>query len=105
MAENSPKSSTFDYIKIAKQTISTVVLEWKYNHNEDDGEVKPDEIVFKIVKLKNRNEWETLCWSRKSSCVIKNLEQNTCYSIKVLAMVQKYERFEEIGSSNILKVN
>jgi hypothetical protein len=114
--------SKFEYIKIVKQTTSTVVLEWKYNDEvaekvEDfdnegsaDGEIteeveEPAEKVFKIVKLKNRNEWETICWTRKSLCVIKNLEQNTCYSIKILVMVQTTEKFEAIDSSDVFKVN
>lgn len=100
-----PKSN-FEYFRIAKQTRQQVVLEWKYLSNEEEKEVieSPKEKVFKIVKLKCRDEWETISWSRKSCCVIKNLEQNTCYSIKVLVMVQTFERFEVVDSSEILKV-
>lgn len=91
------ESSKFEFVRIAKQTASSVVLEWKYN--DDDPEK-----VFKIVKLKNRNEWETICWSNKSSCTIKNLEQNTCYSIKVMVMVAGEDKFEVVDSSEIFKV-
>lgn len=95
--------SKFEYIKIAKQTTSTVVLEWKYI--DDSKNAVNVEKVYKIVKLKNRNEWETICWTRKSMCVIKNLEQNTCYSIKILVMVQMPDQFEVIDSSDVFKVN
>lgn len=92
------QSSNFKYVKIAKQTTTSVVLEWMYDDDEDP------EKVFKVVKLKNRDEWETICWSRKSSCTIKNLEQNTCYSMKVLVMVAKEDKFEVVDSSEIIKV-
>lgn len=91
--------SRFDFARIAKQTTSIVVLEWKYIDYNCDVEK-----VYKIVKLKNHDEWETICWSRKSSCIIKNLEQNTCYSIKVLVMQQLNDRFQAVDSSEILKV-
>lgn len=99
--------SKFEYIKIAKQTTSTVVLEWKYNDDKvEDGENPENpEKVFKIVKLKNRNEWETISWTRKSICVMKNLEQNTCYSIKILVMIQMPDQFDVIDSSEVFKVN
>lgn len=99
--------SKFEYIKIAKQTTSTVVLEWKYNDDKIEDEENPEnpEKVFKIVKLKNRNEWETICWTRKSICVMKNLEQNTCYSIKILVMIQMPDQFDVIDSSEVFKVN
>ncbi|KAG5673650.1 hypothetical protein PVAND_003678 [Polypedilum vanderplanki] len=90
--------SRFEYFKIVKQTTSTVVLEWKYIDYNCDVEK-----VFKVVKLKNHNEWETICWSRKSSCIIKNLEQNTCYNIKVLVMQQLPDKFEAVNSSEVLK--
>lgn len=91
----------FEYIKIVKQTTSTVVLEWKYI----DNTFYEDEKVFKIVKLKNRDEWETICWSRKSMCVIKNLEQNTCYSIKINVMTQMTDKFHVVDSSDVFKVS
>lgn len=91
--------SRFEYVRIAKQTTSVVVLEWKYIDYNCDIEK-----VYKIVKLKNHDEWETICWSRKLSCVIKNLEQNTCYSIKVLVMQQLFDKFQVVDSSEILKV-
>jgi hypothetical protein len=62
------------------------------------------EKVFKVVTLKNRYEWETICWSRKSSCTIKHLEPNTCYSMKVLVMVAKEDQFDVVDSSEIIKV-
>lgn len=99
--EQTKTTSHFEFIKIVKQTTSTVVLEWQYS---DEKTIEGSEKVFKIVKLQNRNEWETIIWTKKSMCVIKNLEQNTCYSIKILVMVQTYERFVETDSSNILKV-
>jgi hypothetical protein len=89
----------FEYFKIAKQTTSTVVLEWKYIDYNCDVEK-----AFKIVKLKNRDEWEPICWSRKPSCIIKNLEQNMCYSMKVLVMQQQPDKYQAIDSSAILKV-
>ena len=91
--------SKFKYAKIAKQTACSVVLEWMYDNSEDE------KIDFKIVTLKNRDEWITLCWSQKTSCTIKNLEENTCYSIKILAMMSKKDKFEIVDSSEILKVN
>lgn len=99
--------SKFEYIKIAKQTTSTVVLEWKYNEDKIENLENPanPEKVFKIVKLKNRNEWETITLTRKSICVMKNLEQNTCYSIKILVMIQMADNFDVIDSSDVFKVN
>lgn len=99
--------SKFEYIKIAKQTTSTVVLEWKYNEDKIEDLENPEnpEKVFKIVKLKNRNEWETISLTRKSICVMKNLEQNTCYSIKILVMIQMADNFDVIDSSDVFKVN
>jgi hypothetical protein len=103
--ETSENHSNFEYIKILKQTTSSLALEWKYNDNDiDNTKLECTERVFKIVKLKNRDEWETMCWSRNSTCVIKNLEQNVCYSIKILVMQQTFERFLEIDSSDIFKV-
>lgn len=90
--------SNFKYVKIAKQTSTTVVLEWSYDDGNDGGK------VFKVVTLKNRNEWDTICWLRKSSCTIKNLEQNTCYSMKILVMVAGKDKFEIVDSSDIIKV-
>lgn len=92
-------SNNFEYIKIIKQTASSVVLEWKYNDDYGDAEK-----VFKLVTLKNREEWETICWSSKSPCTIKNLEQNSCYSIKILVMVASTDRYEVVDTSDIFKV-
>lgn len=98
VAQIKEKPVKFEYIKIVKQTTSSVILEWLYDAEDDP------EIVFKIVSLKNRNDWETVCWSNKQTCTIKNLEQNTCYSIKILAMKPAPDKYDVIDSSDIFKV-
>lgn len=98
------ENSNFRSLTITTRTSSSVVLNWNYE-NDQFKDSTCAEFVFKLLKLQSRNEWITTTWTRRSSCTIENLEQNVCYSMQLLVLLEGENEFEIIDQSEIFKVS
>lgn len=116
MSENSPEisskedldetspgaASNFHSLKSENFSLSSVNLQWDYVRPQS---VDPSrEIVFKLLKQETRDEWKSIAWTRKKTCIVENLEQNVCYSLKLLALVEDENEFRMVDESEIFKV-
>jgi hypothetical protein len=101
MSEDEAAASRFSALTVTTQTSSSVVLTWTYDRPSSVGE---REVVFKLLKLESRDEWKAIAWTRKSTCTIENLEQNVCYSLHMLVLVEGVDEFKVIDESEIFKV-
>lgn len=90
-------------LTVTTQTSSSVILQWIYERPETTPETL-SEIVFKLLKLETRDEWKSIAWTRKTSCKIENLEQNVCYSLQLLVLVQDDDEFKVVDQSDVFKV-
>ncbi|CAO1430006.1 unnamed protein product [Diamesa serratosioi] len=97
------QSSNFTFINVINQTISSIDLQWEYSAAIAMSSAC-HEYVFQIIKMKARDLWEKIYWGRKSQCTIKCLEQNVCYSLKILVLEQQDDEFVRIDESNIFKI-
>lgn len=97
-------SSNFQALTVSTQTqaAASVVLQWTYNRPQS---VEPSQqVIFKLLKLESKDEWKAIAWTRKETCKIENLEQNVCYSLQLLALVEEGDEFKVIDRSDIFKV-
>jgi Fibronectin type III domain len=101
MSEDEAAASRFSALTVTTKTSSSVVLSWSYDR---PGTVGQKEIVFKLLKLESRDEWRSIAWTRKYTCTIENLEQNVCYSLQMLVLVEESDEFEVLDESEIFKV-
>jgi hypothetical protein len=99
---NCEKALSAFQIEVTTLTSSSVVLTWKYASLISTSE---RELVFKLLKLETRDEWKAIAWTRKMTCTIKNLEQNVCYSLQILVLVEDEEEFKVVDESGIFKVS
>lgn len=103
-AENSTEtSSNFRSLTVTTQTSSSVILQWIYEKPQPDFDPSK-ELVFKLLKLETRDEWKAIAWTRKTTCTIDNLEQNVCYSLQLLLLVEDEDEFKVVDESDVFKV-
>lgn len=97
-------TSKFHSLSVTTLTESSVNLQWKYIPPEElsNPSIK---LVFKLLRLETRGEWKSIAWTRKTSCDIKNLEQNVCYSLKLLVLVERESAFEVVYETDVFKVS
>lgn len=102
LEESSPEApSKFHTLSVTTQS-SSVILQWNYERPES---VEPTrEVVFKLLKQETRDEWKSIAWTRKTTCMVENLEQNVCYSLKLLALVEDEDKFRVVDESDVFKV-
>ena len=102
--ENSPEAlSNFRSLTVTTLTSSSVTLQWMYDRPQS---VEPSrEIVFKLLKLESRNEWKAIAWTREMTCKIENLEQNVCYSLQLLVLIEEKDEFKIVDESDVFKVS
>lgn len=98
-AEVPEVASNFRSISVTTRTSSLVVLHWLYENVRCD-----QELVFKVLQLQSRSEWKPIAWTRKSTCTIENLEQNVCYSLRILVLVEGEDEFRVTDESDVFKV-
>lgn len=105
IAEENPTEtlSSFRSLTVTTQTSSSVILQWIYERPQPICE-SSKELVFKLLKLETRDEWKAIAWTRKTTCTIDNLEQNVCYSLQLLLLVEDEDEFKLIDESEIFKV-
>lgn len=103
--ENPPESfSNFRSIAVTTLTSSSVILQWIYEPPQSILDPS-GKVVFKLLKLETRDEWRAIAWTRKMTCKIENLEQNVCYSLQLLVLLQdEDEEFKVVDESEIFKV-
>lgn len=101
--KNNPESPSNFCLTVTTQTSSSVILQWIYEKTEALAE-STSEIVFKLLKLETRDEWKSIAWTRNRSCKIENLEQNVCYSLQLLVLVQDDDEFKVVDQSDVFKV-
>lgn len=94
-------TNRFSSLNVSTQTSSSVILTWTYSRSDEVGD---RELVFKLLKLESRDEWKAISWTRKSTCTIENLEQNVCYSLQILVLMEELEEFKVVDESEIFKV-
>lgn len=102
--EESPEvsSSNFSSIDVTTHTSSSAMLNWSY--------IRPatiessQEVVFKLLQLESRDEWRSIAWTRRTTCKIENLEQNVCYSLQLLVLLEDEAEFRVVDKSKIFKV-
>lgn len=99
-----PKTSNFNLLSVTTLTESSVNLQWNYERPPPFADVSI-ELVFKLLKLETRSEWKSIAWTRKMSCDVKNLEQNVCYSLKLLVLVEKEDEFEVVDGTEVFKAS
>lgn len=92
--------SCFRSLTVTTQATS-VVVSWQYERPKASVD---EEFVFKLLKLETRDEWKAIAWTRKMTCTVVNLEQNVCYSLQLLALVERDDEFEVIDKSEVFKV-
>jgi hypothetical protein len=80
---------------------SSVVLTWLYDRPDFSAD---QEFVFKLLRLETRDEWKPIAWTRKKTCTVKNLEQNVCYSLRLLVLLELVDEFKVIDESEVFKV-
>ncbi|XP_055594156.1 putative ankyrin repeat protein RF_0381 [Uranotaenia lowii] len=73
---------------LTKQTTSTIGFRWEF--------VEPFRDKFDIFKVEKcfgcrRNQWEVVHWSTAWSVMVRNLEQNLCYSFRIFVLRQREE--------------
>lgn len=102
-SETKPESLSNFHLTVTTQTSSSVILQWIYNEAEAFAD-SSSEIVFKLLRLESRDEWKSIAWTRKTSCKIENLEQNVCYSLQLLVLVQDDDEFKVVDQSDVFKV-
>lgn len=103
-AENPTETlSNFRSLTVTTQTSSSVILQWIYDRTPTICEPSK-ELVFKLLKLETRDEWKAIAWTRKTTCTIDNLEQNVCYSLQLLLLVEDEDEFKVLDESDIFKV-
>lgn len=95
-------NTSFHGLSVTTLTESSVNLQWKYTRPEFLSDVSK-ELVFKLLRLEARGEWKSIAWTRKLTCTVKNLEQNICYSLKLLVLVEKDDEFEIVDETEIFK--
>lgn len=103
--EEFPKAPTsnFSSIEVTTHTSSSAILQWAYERPttiEDNRK----EIVFKLLQLESRDEWKSKAWTRKTTCKIENLEQNVCYSLQLLVLIEVEDEFKVVDKSKVFKV-
>ena len=96
--------SNFRSLTVTTLTPSSVTLQWIYEPPQSISDLSR-EIVFKLLKLETRDEWKAIAWTRKMTCKIENLEQNVCYSLQLLVMVEDGDEFKVVDESNVFKVS
>lgn len=103
LEENSTESfSNFRSLTVTTLT-SSVILKWLHEPPQSISDPSK-EIVFKLLKLETRDEWKAIAWTRKMTCKIENLEQNVCYSLQLLVMVEDENEFKVVDESDVFKV-
>lgn len=101
LEETKETSSVFHSLSVTTQTASSVILKWEYQPS-----VEPStELVYKLLKLETRDEWKPIAWTRKSTCVVDNLEQNVCYSLRLLVLIEGNDEFKVVDQSDVFKVD
>lgn len=102
----SESSSNFRSLTVTTLTSSSVTLQWFYEAPPSISDLSR-QIVFKLLKLETRDEWKAIAWTRKMTCKIENLEQNVCYSLQLLVMVENEggDEFEVADKSDVFKVS
>lgn len=95
--------SNFRFLNITTRTSSSVVLKWSYENKEEDCANK--EFVFRLLKLQSRDDWIASAWTRKSTCIVDNLEQNVCYSLQLLVLLEEEDEFKVVDRSEVFKVS
>lgn len=103
LVENPPSFSNFRSLTVTTLTSSSVILQWLYQPPQSISEPSK-EVVFKLLKLETRDDWKAIAWTRKMTCKIENLEQNVCYSLQLLVMLQDEDDFKVVDESDIFKV-
>lgn len=104
---NEPETESISNIhslSVTTLTESSVNLQWKYVPSDSDSD--PTKVlVYKLVRLEARGEWKSIAWTRQMSCIVKNLEQNVCYSLKLLVLVEKENEFEIVDETDVFKAS
>lgn len=102
--ENLSKASitNFTSIDVTTHTSSSAILQWSYERPPTIESSR--QVVFKLLLLESRDEWKSLAWTRKTTCKIENLEQNVCYSLQLLVLVETKDDFKVVDKSEVFKV-
>jgi hypothetical protein len=104
-SELEPESiSNFRSLSVSTLSESSVNLQWNYVRPASLSE-SAKELVFKLLKLEARDEWKSIAWTRKMFCVVKNLEQNVCYSLKLLVLVEEENEFVIVDETDVFKAS
>ncbi|XP_058466242.1 putative ankyrin repeat protein RF_0580 [Malaya genurostris] len=89
-------------VYLTKQTTSVIGLRWDFT-----GLLGEPFDLFKVEKCYScrRNRWDVVHWSKERSVVVRNLEQNLCYSFRINVLRQDEEdgRFTYLRRSKIFK--
>jgi hypothetical protein len=96
--------SNFSSLSVTTLSESSVNLQWNYIRPENLSGIS-EELVFKLLRLEARDEWKSIAWTRKMFCVVNNLEQNVCYSLKLLVLVQKENEFVIVDETDVFKAS
>lgn len=97
--------SNFRCLTVTTRTSSSVVLKWSYENKEQVEDSANKEFVFKLLKLQSRDDWIASAWTRKSTCIVDNLEQNVCYSLQLLVLLEEEDEFRVVDKSEVFKVS
>lgn len=102
--ENSPEALTsrFNSIDVMTHTSSSAILKWAYERPPTIESFR--EVVFKLLLLESRDDWKPIAWTRKTTCKIEHLEQNVCYSLQLLVLVEVEDEFKVVDKSEVFKV-
>lgn len=96
-------TSNFHSLSVSTLSESSVHLQW--NYSPESFSSFSQEFVFKLLRLEARDEWKSIAWTRKMFCVVKNLEQNVCYSLKLLVLVEKENEFVIVDGTDVFKAS
>ena len=97
-------TSNFRSLSVSTLSESSVNLQWNYVRPERLSTLS-QELVFKLMKLEARDGWKSIAWTRKMFCVVKNLEQNVCYSLKLLVLVEEENEFVNVDETDVFKAS
>lgn len=89
-------------VYLTKQTTSTIGFRWDFP--------EPLESPFDLFKVEKcysckRNQWQVVHWGTVWSATVRNLEQNLCYSFRIIVLrqLEEDESFVCVRKSQIFK--
>ncbi|XP_063703589.1 fibronectin type 3 and ankyrin repeat domains protein 1 [Culicoides brevitarsis] len=83
-------------LEIAEKGTTFITLQWNYPFPHSD--------VFKVEQRYGTNDWQRKYWGTKSFAKITELEQNLCFTFRVVVLQRAKDCYEPIDFSEEIQV-